>query len=274
MPSTTDEGTTIRPAASTDAASIAKIYNHYIAETIVTFEEEPVTASEIARRIEEVRSASLPWLVAEEGGRVVGYAYATRWKTRERVSLLRGGHGLCRARTRGARIGSKLYGELFPMLKTRGIHAVIGGIALPNEASVALHEKSRDAKSRPLRGGGVQVRPVDRRRILAASPYDLRCRNRSHFRIGPSEIVIGAVATWPTAASRGPDAGTPAKNSSSAIRGRMTRSIGPSLNACCMTSSSSSLAMAAMIMPWSSARTEPATVPSATSTESRNPRGE
>ena len=44
MPSTTDEGTTIRPAASTDAASIAKIYNHYIAETIVTFEEEPVAA--------------------------------------------------------------------------------------------------------------------------------------------------------------------------------------------------------------------------------------
>jgi len=70
------EGTAIRLAAPSDAAAIAEIYHHYIKETVVTFEEEPVTAEEITRRIEEVRSASLPWLVVEEGGHVVGYAYA------------------------------------------------------------------------------------------------------------------------------------------------------------------------------------------------------
>jgi L-amino acid N-acyltransferase YncA len=141
MMSRSHHGAAIRQAASPDAAMIAEIYNHYVTETVVTFEEEPITAEEIARRIDEVRSASLPWLVAEAGGHVVGYAYATRWKTRsayrfsvEVTVYVAPGHA-------GRGIGSTLYGELIPMLKSRGIHAVIGGIALPNEASVALHER-------------------------------------------------------------------------------------------------------------------------------------
>lgn len=131
----------IREATPSDAAAIAEIYNHYVDETVVTFEEEPVPAAEIARRIEEVRSASLPWLVAEEGQGVAGYAYATRWRTRsgyrfsaEVTVYLAPGHA-------GRGIGSKLYEQLFPLLQARGVHAVMGGIALPNEASVALHEK-------------------------------------------------------------------------------------------------------------------------------------
>lgn len=131
----------IRDAAPSDAAAMAGIYNHYVMETVVTFEEEPVTPAEMARRIEAVQSASLPWLVAEEGSLVAGYAYATPWRARtgyrfsaEITVYLSPEHG-------GRGIGSKLYGQLFPMLKDRGIHAVMGGIALPNEASVALHEK-------------------------------------------------------------------------------------------------------------------------------------
>jgi phosphinothricin acetyltransferase len=72
----------IRPATASDADSIARIYNHYILNTIITFEEQTVSASEIAGRIAEVASASLPWLVAEHGGRIVGYAYASKWKGR------------------------------------------------------------------------------------------------------------------------------------------------------------------------------------------------
>jgi L-amino acid N-acyltransferase YncA len=132
---------TIRTATLSDAAAIAGIYNHYVKETVVTFEEEPVSAAEVARRIGEVQSASLPWLVAGEGADVVGYACATRWKARsgyrfsaEITVYLAPGHA-------GQGIGSKLYGQLFPLLQARGIHAVMGGIALPNEASVALHEK-------------------------------------------------------------------------------------------------------------------------------------
>jgi L-amino acid N-acyltransferase YncA len=133
--------TTIREAAASDAAAIASIYNHYVTGTVVTFEEEPVSVAEIARRIEEVRSASLPWLVAETDSHVVGYAYARSWNVRtayrfsvEITVYLAPAHA-------GRGIGSQLYSELFPILQARRIHAVIGGIALPNEASVALHEK-------------------------------------------------------------------------------------------------------------------------------------
>src|SRR5512147_1988521 len=72
----------IRAAEPRDARDVADIYNHYVAETAVTFEEEPVSAAEFARRMEDVKSVSLPWLVAESEGRVVGYAYARPWKER------------------------------------------------------------------------------------------------------------------------------------------------------------------------------------------------
>ena len=135
------EGTTIRAAATSDVAAIAGIYNHYVTETVVTFEEEPVSVTELIRRLEEVRSAALPWLVAEADSHVVGYAYARPWNARtayrfsvEVTVYLAPAHA-------GRGIGSKLYAELFPILEARRIHAVMGGIALPNEASVALHEK-------------------------------------------------------------------------------------------------------------------------------------
>ena len=57
---------TIRSAELRDSAAIAAIYNHYVTETLITFEEEPVASAEVARRIEEVHAASLPWLVARE----------------------------------------------------------------------------------------------------------------------------------------------------------------------------------------------------------------
>src|SRR3982751_6785139 len=72
----------IREATVSDAADVVDIYNYYVRETVVTFDEEPLPAEEMARRIEEVRSASLPWLVAELNGNVVGYAYAAPWKRR------------------------------------------------------------------------------------------------------------------------------------------------------------------------------------------------
>ena len=131
----------IRIATASDADRIAEIYNHYIANTVVTFEEEPVAGDEMRRRMDDVFASALPWLIAESGGRVVGYAYATKWKARsayrfsvETTVYLADGLGK-------VGLGSRLYDELFRLLKEKGIHAAIGGIALPNDASVALHEK-------------------------------------------------------------------------------------------------------------------------------------
>ena len=144
----------IRPATVADAAAVAGIYNHYVTKTTVTFEEEEVSPPEIARRIREVGSASLPWLTAERDAQIVGYAYATKWHPRasyrfsaEITVYVDSGH------TR-AGIGSRLYDELFPILRARGIRAVMGGIALPNDPSVALHEKFGLSKVAHFKGVG------------------------------------------------------------------------------------------------------------------------
>jgi L-amino acid N-acyltransferase YncA len=132
----------VRTAGTNDAEAIATIYNHYVMSTVVTFEEEPVSVADMARRMEDVFGSALPWLVAEdENGRITGYAYATKWKVRaayrysvETTVYLGDSLG-------GKGVGTQLYTELFRRLKEQGIHAAIGGIALPNAASVALHEK-------------------------------------------------------------------------------------------------------------------------------------
>jgi len=141
MPNDLNESNTIRAAALSDASAIAAIYNHYISKSIATFVEEPVSASEISRRIEEVQSAAFPWLVAEEGGQITGYTYADRWKPRSSYRFSAAVTVYVAPGLGGRGIGSKLYGRLFPLLEARQIHAVMGGIAQPNEASVALHEK-------------------------------------------------------------------------------------------------------------------------------------
>ena len=131
----------IRDAAAADSAAIAGIYNHYVEHSIVTFEEEPVAASEMAERLEEVFSAKLPWLVAERDGQVVGYAYASKWKGRCAYRFSTEVTVYLHHEAGGKGIGTELYGRLFPILKERGLHAAMGGIALPNPVSIALHEK-------------------------------------------------------------------------------------------------------------------------------------
>jgi L-amino acid N-acyltransferase YncA len=131
----------LRDATLPDAPALAAIYNHFVRHTIVTFEEVEVADGEFAQRMQAVQATRLPYLVAEVDGVVAGYAYASRWKERSgyRYSVEstvylapdRGGHGL----------GTQLYEALFDRLDAWGANAVMGGIALPNAASVALHEK-------------------------------------------------------------------------------------------------------------------------------------
>ena len=131
----------VRAAIATDADAIARIYNYYVENTVITFEEEAVSASDMAARIAEAQALSLPWLVAEVDGSIAGYAYARRWRPRSAyrysaettIYLARG--------YEGRRIGTTIYSALLPLLRERGIHVAIGGVALPNDASVALHEK-------------------------------------------------------------------------------------------------------------------------------------
>lgn len=132
----------IRSAVKTDATDIVEIYNHYILHSHATFELKQITSKEMATRIKKVQEVfNLPWLVLEIENRIIGYAYATQWKTREAYSKTvetsiylhkdQGGNGY----------GKILYAELIEQLRRLGYHALIGGMSLPNEASQLLHEK-------------------------------------------------------------------------------------------------------------------------------------
>ena len=137
----TDTRLAIRTATLNDAAAIAAIYNHFVRDTIVTFEEVEIDAAEMGRRMDSVWAASLPWLVAEDAGTVVGYTYATKWKERVGYRFSVEITVYLAPNAVGKGLGLRLYTELFALLEARGVHAVIGGIALPNDASVALHAK-------------------------------------------------------------------------------------------------------------------------------------
>jgi phosphinothricin acetyltransferase len=146
---------TIRRVGARDAGQIRGIYNHYVERTVVSFEEEPVSVPEMERRI-AAYTAAYPWLVFEERGEILGYCYASKWRDRsayrrsvEVTVYVKEGHT-------GAGIGRELYAELLEILRDMGIHVVMAGITLPNEASVALHEAMGFEKVARLREIGLK----------------------------------------------------------------------------------------------------------------------
>jgi phosphinothricin acetyltransferase len=133
--------TLIRSATTADSEAIARIYNHYISESVITFEEDDVSPKEMAGRVQETIGSTLPWLVAEDQGVVVGYAYASKWKARSAYRFAVESTVYPDHQYTGKGVGTKLYEELLGILRTKSLHVVIGGIAQPNPASVALHER-------------------------------------------------------------------------------------------------------------------------------------
>lgn len=130
----------IRPATPDDAAAVAAIYNHYVANTTITFEEEAVPVAGMAQRIADV-SAGLPWYVCERAGEVIGYAYAAKWRVRSAYRFSVESSVYVADGAHGGGAGTGLYTALLDDLRGRGIQVAIGGIAQPNEASVRLHER-------------------------------------------------------------------------------------------------------------------------------------
>ena len=131
----------IRAARPSDVRAITSIYNHYITDTVVTFEMEEVTHEEMAERVRDVQSQSFPWLVAQQAGEIVGYAYAAKWHRRAAYRFSVESTVYLAPNRTGMGFGSQLYEQLLALLSGGDTHTVIGGIALPNDASVALHEK-------------------------------------------------------------------------------------------------------------------------------------
>ncbi len=130
----------IRPIRENDAKSIADIYNYYIKNTVITFENDMVSEAEIKKRIKEI-TANLPWIVYESNNEVIGYAYASNWKSRCAYKNSVEATIYLKYNKKEKGVGTLLYNELLKRIKAKKFHTVIGGIALPNEASIALHEK-------------------------------------------------------------------------------------------------------------------------------------
>jgi L-amino acid N-acyltransferase YncA len=149
-----DKELAVREIQNTDAGSVCGIYNYYIENTVITFEEAVVTADEMLRRIRAVRSSSLPWFVAERGKEILGYAYAGRWKERSAYRFAVEATVYVRQELGKSGIGSRLYARLLPELSRLGYHTTVGIIALPNTASVALHEKFGFVQAGLLREAG------------------------------------------------------------------------------------------------------------------------
>jgi L-amino acid N-acyltransferase YncA len=126
----------IREATSEDAAAIAAIYAPLVTDTIVSFEEEAPSAAEMRERI----AASHAWLVAEENGEVLGYAYAARFHPRAAYRWSAEASIYLAPDARGRGIGKRLLAELLDRLKEKGFVHVFGGTALPNPASERLLE--------------------------------------------------------------------------------------------------------------------------------------
>ncbi len=123
-----------------DAAACAAIYAPYVEATPISFEEKVPDPLEMEMRISRYL-ATHPWLVAEEGGEVVGYAYACRHLERAAYRWAADVSVYVASNRRGEGIGRRLYEELFERLRAQNFQVACAGITLPNEASVALHER-------------------------------------------------------------------------------------------------------------------------------------
>ncbi|MDR0598507.1 MAG: GNAT family N-acetyltransferase [Treponema sp.] len=131
----------IRSVRGDDAKDICVIYNHYVKETVITFEEMPVAIKEMAARIGTI-SAKYPWLVWEdEILGVTAYAYANTWRDRYAYRYAAELSLYVKNGLEGKGLGSRLMTALIETMRKKGFHTLVSGITLPNERSTALHEK-------------------------------------------------------------------------------------------------------------------------------------
>jgi len=130
----------IRSVKNEDISQIKEIYNFYILNSIINFDENPASYEEINTIINTV-SSKFPWIVYEENKKILGYAYANSWKLRSGYLNTAETSVYLKPDELKKGIGTLLYSELINRLKKLDFHVLIGGIALPNEASIALHEK-------------------------------------------------------------------------------------------------------------------------------------
>ncbi|MCH9638282.1 MAG: GNAT family N-acetyltransferase [Betaproteobacteria bacterium] len=131
----------IREATEQDAEAITAIFNYYIRDTVITFEEDEINTGHFIERFNKVKRSGFSWLVAVDDGDVIGFAYSSKWIERAAYRNTAEVSVYLAHTVTSKGWGTKLYNALFSTLREKSIHIALGGITLPNPASVALHEK-------------------------------------------------------------------------------------------------------------------------------------
>lgn len=130
----------IRPVNYADAQQLLNIYNYYVINTDVTFDLEPTSLKAFQEKLHSI-TKDYPFIVYEENGEILGYAYAGKFRERPAYNATLESTVYVKHNQHGKQIGSILYAELLSQLKQTDCRVVLGVLTLPNEASVKLHEK-------------------------------------------------------------------------------------------------------------------------------------
>jgi len=131
----------IRKVQLSDAEDIVNIYNYYIENTIISFETLKIDVNEETQRIKKILDNNYPFIVYEEQNVVLGYAYLSKWREREAYKNTLETSIYVHKDHYNKGIGKILYKELINLGKTQGIHALIGGMSIPNPQSRKLHKR-------------------------------------------------------------------------------------------------------------------------------------
>ncbi len=136
-----------------DAQAVAALYNPYVLASRVTFEIDPVSTAGMAERIRSI-TLSYPWIGWREEGRLLGYAYLARFRSRAAYDHVAESSVYLLPDAAGRGIGTALYRKLIELAPDHGISRMIGVIALPNEGSERFHAKLGFRRAGVLEGVG------------------------------------------------------------------------------------------------------------------------
>ncbi len=134
---------TLRDATERDIPDMREIYNHYVANSTVTFDEDLLTLKELRAKFRHLKELGYPWLVAESPrGQVLGYAYVSPWKAKAAYRYTVEDSIYLGPASTGKGLGTALLSELLVRSKAAGVKEVIAVIADRGaEASIAIHER-------------------------------------------------------------------------------------------------------------------------------------
>jgi phosphinothricin acetyltransferase len=132
----------IRAAVLADLPALTAIYNHYIVHTPITFDVAPYEPDQRRPWFDEhAQQGRHRLLVAVEGDGLVGYASTSRWRPKPAYETTVESSVYVRPDAVARGVGRQLYGALFEAIASEDVHTVVAGVALPNDASIALHER-------------------------------------------------------------------------------------------------------------------------------------